>query len=540
MGILDVYPVSNVVRKIIKLKDGPTQVEGKIIETALLNLEVAKVYEVPEVRHPQGGDLSKFKDEVVLLTNDGEFYIASQDRVKRINLIAPYNGYNQYKATVDSRKNEGKTANPLNLHRLRYNGVLVVSNPNITKLLVSFVDWNDAIKCYRNVVAGVVIPDSLDSLENLHNQITWERVYESKPCLPIAESEADIHGHMSGGKIIDIGDSKFAIANGDFEWDGVALPASPFKNSNNPVSQDMNYDYGKVVEINWLTGSSKIISSGNRNMQGIAVGSDGSVFTAEHGPRGGDKINRHMPGSNFGWPLRTYGTQYNLMPWPNADPYGRMDGFDAPVFAYVPSVATSDLLLLQGFSDAWNGDLIVGSLKAASLFRIRLEGNRGVYSEPIYIGYRIRSVLQFNGKYIVLWTDENKLIFLRSIEGGGAIKPIFSEISESNLDERRKTKIKSAIESCLQCHSVDPANSLSAPTLAGIAGRKIASTSYPNYSVGLKGKNGEWSKSEFVKYVLSPSQFANGSTMPALGLDESVIEDVYSVFERASKRKIQY
>jgi aldose sugar dehydrogenase len=524
--------VLRVSKKVTALLKGPVKLDGKIIETALLNIKISSVLRVPDSIHPQGGGLGLFGGELFLLTNDGYFYIADGTKVERIALIAPYNGFEEYKSTVKARAAAGKNVNELNIHRLRYNAARVVKNENKSKLLVSFVEWNSTLNCYRNVVAGVELSEQLTSLSALPNQVTWERVYESQPCLPLGDDDADIHGHMSGGKIADIGNSMIVIGNGDFEWDGVSLPVNPDLKSRLPVSQDPRSDYGKVVAINWVSREKKLISSGNRNMQGIAAGSDGTIWSAEHGPRGGDKINNHKLGNNFGWPARTYGTQYNLKPWPNAVPYGRMDGFDTPAFAWVPSVAPSDLVVLEGFDESWNGDLIVGSLKAASIFRVRIENGRGVYAEPIYIGFRIRSVLQYGRSTIVLWTDDNNLVFINVLKAGSGVAKLLEKLDSLPVEKLARSRVSSALDNCLQCHSFEDGNNQSAPTLSGIVGRKIGTTSFSGYSAALKEKNGSWTKSSFVAYVRSPNTFASGSTMPAMSLDDETIGYIYDLLSK--------
>jgi cytochrome c2 len=532
--------ISIVAKKIVKIIKGPEKFAGKTIETTLLNIEVNKVLQVPESIHPQGGGLGSFKDELILLTNDGIFYVSDGDKVEQLSLTAPYNGFNEYKETVATRKAAGKSVNELNIHRLRYNAVRVVSNDSSTKLLVSYVEWSGVLNCYRNVISGALLDKKLRSLKDLPSHVAWERIYDSNPCLPIGVDDADIHGHMSGGKIAEIGDSKIVIGNGDFEWDGVSLPISPDPKSQVAISQDDRYDYGKVLSVNWVTGERRIISSGNRNMQGIAVGSDGAIWTSEHGPRGGDKINKHELGNNFGWPSRTYGTQYNLSPWPNAVPYGRMDDFDPPVFAFVPSVAASDLVVLEGFDESWDKDLIVGSLKAASIYRVRIERGRGVYAEPIFIGYRIRSVLQYKKTYLVLWTDDNKLIFLKVVKGGSSVARLFEKLEASSFDAPSRMRVKSALESCLQCHSFDEGNNQSAPSLAGIVGRKIGTTGFKGYSDGLRSSAESWTERNFVSFVLSPQSFSSGSSMPRMSLDEVTIRELYRLFSIDNAHPIKY
>ena len=83
-----------------------------------------------------------------------------------------------------------------------------------------------------------------------------------------------------------------------------------------------------------------------------------------------------------------------------------------PVFAWLPSIGSSNLIEVTGFDSRWDGDLLVASLKATSLFRLRLEGTRVLYSEPIWIGQRIRDIAELRNGSIVLWTDDAQLLFI--------------------------------------------------------------------------------------------------------------------------------
>ena len=181
-----------------------------------------------------------------------------------------------------------------------------------------------------------------------------------------------------------------------------------------PLPRIRTPGHGKMLSINVETGVADIVSSGLRNMQGLALTADGRLLSVEHGMRGGDELNLHRQGANFGWPLETYGTTYSKQPQPGADVVGRQERYERPVFAWVPSIAVSNLIVVQGFHPAWDGDLLVATLKDASLRRLRLVDNRVVYDEPIRIGAQVRYVHQHTDGRIVLWTDNQELIFLEA------------------------------------------------------------------------------------------------------------------------------
>ena len=116
----------------------------------------------------------------------------------------------------------------------------------------------------------------------------------------------------------------------------------------------------------------------------------GRRFSGLAVPRVGAKKMRRVPNYgwpyvilNYGWPYVTYGTDYGQKTSRWSKFQGRHDGYNRPVFAWVPSIATSNLIQVEGFSPEWDGDLLVSSLKQRSLYRIRYRENRVIFVEPI-------------------------------------------------------------------------------------------------------------------------------------------------------------
>jgi len=527
LTVADVYPISNFGRKIVKIQDDPLR-PGKIFESILFDLKISAVLNIPESKHPQGGDLTSRGDEVLLLTNDGLIYSLLGVDYRLLSFRAPTNNWSSYSDVVKERIQQGKKHNELNLHRLRYNGILVTEVEGKSLLLISYVKWDSLASCYQNVIDSTPIPTQIRHLREMSVDPVWSRVYASRPCLPIDSQGADIHGHVSGGKLAPLGNGKVVLANADFEWDGVSLPPNPY-GSEKPLAQDENVEYGKVLEIDLKDGKVRKITSGNRNMQGIAISPANDIWTVEHGPRGGDKLNLHVSGKNFGWPSRTYGTQYSKQPWPGASPFGRMDGFDYPVFAWMPSVAVSDMAYISSFNQSWDGDLLIGSLKAESLFRVRLEAGRGVYSEQIRIGERIRSLVLDSRSRIILWTDSNKILILEKAVGGWNIGRILSEDKSLNSTPDLSLKVKAAIEICAQCHSFERGVDDSAPSLNGLLKRKIGGSNYKGTSESLKLRSDYWTSDRLFQFLSNPSAFATDTKMPSPGLDPVVLERLVSV-----------
>ena len=114
----------------------------------------------------------------------------------------------------------------------------------------------------------------------------------------------------------------------------------------------------------------ELFSVGHRNPQGAAIHpSTGELWLHEHGPQGGDEVNRVMPGANYGWPVITYGRTYGL-----GRPIGegtKKPGLEQPLLYWDPSIAPSGMAFYQGdLIPEWQGQLFIGALKARLLARL--------------------------------------------------------------------------------------------------------------------------------------------------------------------------
>lgn len=128
-------------------------------------------------------------------------------------------------------------------------------------------------------------------------------------------------------------------------------------------------------------------------MQGIAVDpSDGSILVAEHGPRGGDELNRLLPGRNYGWPIVSGGLDYSFA---RVTPFSSLPGFEEPILEWTPSIAPAGLAIYDGalFPD-WRGALLVPALVERAVRLVRREGGRIVGQQLLLaeLGERMRDV----------------------------------------------------------------------------------------------------------------------------------------------------
>jgi len=154
---------------------------------------------------------------------------------------------------------------------------------------------------------------------------------------------------------------------------------------------------------------------GNRNPQGMAFNPwTGDLWENEHGPRGGDEINIIHPGTNYGWPLTSYGINYNgqIITDKTTAP-----GIQEPILYWIPSIAPSGMAFVT--SDVykpWKGAVLVGSMRFKYLNLCYLEGNKVIKEEKLLknIG-RLRDVRQGPDGYIYVAVEEPSAAIYRLV-----------------------------------------------------------------------------------------------------------------------------
>jgi glucose/arabinose dehydrogenase len=172
------------------------------------------------------------------------------------------------------------------------------------------------------------------------------------------------------------------------------------------AAQDPASTLGKIVRLNrdgsvpadnpfrkQAGAAPEVLSLGHRNVQGVAIDpADGSLLVTEHGPRGGDEVNRILPGRNYGWPIVTGGIDYSFA---RVSPFTALPGFEAPLLEWTPSIAPAGLAVYNGalFPD-WRGALLVPALVERELRLVRRDGGRITKQAALLaeLGERIRDV----------------------------------------------------------------------------------------------------------------------------------------------------
>ena len=152
----------------------------------------------------------------------------------------------------------------------------------------------------------------------------------------------------------------------------------------------------------------EIYSYGHRNPQGMTLHPQtGEVWLHEHGPQGGDELNRIEAGKNYGWPIITYGVNYFF--GTKIGEGTHKAGMEQPVHYWVPSIAPSGMAFYTGDKfPQWKNNLFIGSLKFQLLVRLQLDGDKVVKEERLLEGElgRIRDVRNGPGGFLYLLTDK--------------------------------------------------------------------------------------------------------------------------------------
>lgn len=179
------------------------------------------------------------------------------------------------------------------------------------------------------------------------------------------------------------------------------------------------HDDGSIPQDNPFINQSKaktaIYSYGHRNPQGLAMHpTTGEIWSNEHGPKGGDEVNLIKPGGNYGWPVISYGINYNGTKFTVLTAKA---GMEQPVIYWVPSIAPCGMTFVSGDTyPGWDGDLLVSSLKFNYLVHCTVDGHEITHQEIIAKGIgRVRNVRQGPDGYLYV-AVEGKGIYRLLVE----------------------------------------------------------------------------------------------------------------------------
>ena len=190
-------------------------------------------------------------------------------------------------------------------------------------------------------------------------------------------------------------------------------------------AQDLASDLGKIVRINpdgsipkdnpfvgRTNARPEIWSYGHRNPQGAAIHPEtGKLWETEFGPRGGDELNIPKAGSNYGWPVVSWGMHYNGKDIP--DPPTHPEFADA-IYHWDPVISPSGISFYTADAiPAWKGNLLIAGLSEQAIVRLTLDSEKVTAEERIPMGARIRDVQQAADGSVYALTDEGDGKILR-------------------------------------------------------------------------------------------------------------------------------
>jgi glucose/arabinose dehydrogenase len=270
-------------------------------------------------------------------------------------------------------------------------------------------------------------------------------------------------------------------------------------------------------------------ATGFRTPYGLAFAPDGRLWELEHGPRGGDELNLIEPGKNYGWPLVSYGINYNGVPIPKPDT--RPD-LVKPVIYWVPVIAPGNLMFYKGaMFPQWNGSAFASGLASQALVRITFDGKGGAQAVDRWsVGHRVRDLEVAPDGALWMIEDANPGGVFRLTPVGMAVAapaagqtaasaPAAAPGAASGPDAAMKSLI--ANNNCLLCHRVGKEGGEIGPSLNGVGTRltpdqirsailnppKMTKAGTPNPMPSYDGKFAEDDLKNLIHYL---------STLPAV------------------------
>jgi len=277
----------------------------------------------------------------------------------------------------------------LNDARFAITDIAVLSKSSTSaNLLISYPSYRKNGNCV--VVKLDSYKLTLGSKPSITKGKNW---FTSKPCVPISAVQ------HAAGRLAVIDEKTTYLTVGDLGFSKIG-------------SKSARGDLGGVFKI----GASKVekISTGHRNQQGIElIGND--LYISEHGPRGGDELNLIKKGADYGWPTVTYGQAYSSGDYVRPTRSGTHDGFQLPLYNWVPSVAPTELVALPaaGKWGSWSSQLVMGTLKEQALIFIQLSSKDKVGQvASVDVSDRIRDLELLPDGRLVATTDSGNLLLI--------------------------------------------------------------------------------------------------------------------------------
>ena len=252
----------------------------------------------------------------------------------------------------------------------------------------------------------------LDQAGNAVHDVTV--IYRGVPQLPMQNFSM-----KQGGRIVIARDGTIFMTVGDRDGNRKA-------DYDLQLAQKLDVDVGKIIHVTpdglpapnnpFLNRSDvrpEIWATGIRSPEGFVMAPDGTLWETEHGPRGGDELNRIQRGRNYGWPIITHGLDYPG--GPIGEGIAAKDGLEQPVYYWDPVIAPSGLAFYKGkLFPKWNGNLLAGALRGIGVYRLELKNGKVVAEEPLLTDRkeRVRDVRVGPDGAVYVLTEQKALLKL--------------------------------------------------------------------------------------------------------------------------------
>lgn len=362
--------------------------------TSVLGIEPLKVYKLPFKDQYPSGPFEILSDRRFLFIGKcGQVYFTKLDA--ELKLTAPLRDLGKTSTETASSANGKPSASDNNkklVYCKEFTGVkdsLLANNA----LFVAYSIWDDRENAIRLAVSEF-------TLDRDAERLTFKRdIYVSRPAI-----KEPILGNQLGGRMaLGENDHTLFLAVGDF--------------SRPEFVQDKNTSLGKVVKINLKSLKAEVYATGIRSPSGGLYydRTAHELWLTDHGPQGGDEINLIKRGRNYGWPEVSYGTMYERGGMGNYygnNQFNTHDGFAKPAMTFVPSIGVGTIARYpaSGKNEYWENDYFVAAMGSMNLLRIRKEGEKLVYAEPVLAGYRIRGLKFDSDGNFYIKTDHDQFL----------------------------------------------------------------------------------------------------------------------------------
>ena len=276
----------------------------------------------------------------------------------------------------------------------------IILHPDFEKNHWLYISYSDFINDGENILSGTAI----DRYTFKNNRLTEKHdIFRGKP---YTKEE----WHYGSRMAFDKDNYLFFTAS-----DRAIQTENPQTLKNPKGKIHRVFEDGSIPKDNPFYGQAdavpSIYSYGHRNVQGLIFNKlDNQIWAHEHGPRGGDELNLIKPGANYGWPVISYGINYDGTTFTNLL---EKEGMEQPVHYWVPSIAPCGMAVVTSDKyPKWKGDILIGSLRFNYLNRCIMDGNKVVGEENLMknIG-RLRNVIQGADGYIYFSVENPGYVF---------------------------------------------------------------------------------------------------------------------------------